>query len=76
MTMGLIEKSPQEECTTDLTPRRLQKFKVRPGDKVKWSNVSSAKEVQTGEATVDEHGLITIKSLKITKDKNRIKITK
>lgn len=78
MTVGLVEKAPKPDCTVDLTPRRVQKFKVKPGEKMKWSNVSLAdnKEIQTGEATADQHGLLTIEKLTVSKGKNRIKLSR
>ena len=48
-------------ATTDVTMRRLQHFKLKPGAGFKWE-FGSAK----GEGKVDELGLITIPSLKIT----------
>jgi hypothetical protein len=48
-------------ATTDVTLRRLQHFKLKPGAGFKWE-FGSAK----GEGKVDELGLITIPSLKIT----------
>lgn len=76
MTVGLIDKTPKDECTVDLTPRRLQTFKVKPGDKVKWSNESGGAKVQSGEVTADQHGLITIEGLKVVKAGNRVRMVR
>ena len=78
MTVGLSDKAPKDECTADITPRRRQAFKTKPGDKVKWTNTSlrENKAVQSGEAAADPHGLITIEKATVTKGKNRIEVTK
>jgi hypothetical protein len=76
MSIGLTPRAPKDECIVDLTPRRLQKLKVKPGDTFAWQNVSGGQEVQKGDAKADENGLITIKGLKISKAGNRIKIWK
>jgi len=76
MTVGLIAKAPKDECTVDVTPRRRQKFKPEPGAKLKWTNKAGGREVQSGEATVDENGLFTLDKVKVTKGKNRISVKK
>lgn len=76
ITVYLHEKAPRDECTTDITPRRLQKFKTKAGEKVKWRNtlLSGGTEVQSGEATADKWGLMTLTGVKLTKEKHRIAI--
>ena len=37
MTVMLDESSPLHECTVDLTPRNLQRFKAQPGRRFRWS---------------------------------------
>jgi pimeloyl-ACP methyl ester carboxylesterase len=77
MTVLLTNKAPQEKCTVDLTPRRLQKFKVKPGEAVKWTSTSgSNNESQSGTVTADKHGLITIEGLKLTKTGVRVRIAR
>ncbi len=78
MTVGLVEKAPQDACTIDVTPRRVQKFKPKPGAKVKWTNTSilDGKQVQSGEATVNELGLITLEKVTVGDGKNRLTISK
>jgi hypothetical protein len=76
MSIGLIAKAPKDECTVDLTPRRLQQFKVKAGEQVKWTSTSGGKEVQSGVVTVDKHGLATIERLKVVKAGNRIRIVR
>ncbi|MHC4398371.1 MAG: alpha/beta hydrolase family protein [Planctomycetota bacterium] len=74
MTVGLVEKSPQEPCTVGLTPRRLQQFKLRPGEKLSWENTvpGESRPLQAGQSTVDEHGLVTLVAVRVTKGRNRI----
>jgi pimeloyl-ACP methyl ester carboxylesterase len=47
--------------TVDVTPRRLQKFKIKPGEKYGWSTSAQ----QSGEATADADGLLTIPAVKV-----------
>ncbi|MCY3021652.1 MAG: alpha/beta hydrolase-fold protein [Planctomycetota bacterium] len=74
MTMGLVKQAPKGECTVDVTPRRCQKFKVKPGEKLKWT--CAGKEAQSGEATADQWGLVTVPSVRVTKEKCRLTISR
>ncbi len=78
MTVALVDKAPRDDCTVDITPRRLQQFKPTPGTKVNWTNtsVTGNQEVQSGDAVVDELGLITLPGVRVEKGKNRIAIQK
>jgi len=76
MDISLIDKAPKDSCTVDLTPRRLQKFTVKAGDKVTWTNSSTGAKLQSGSATADQHGLITLPGLTVAKTGNRIQIVK
>ncbi|HOX07460.1 MAG TPA: hypothetical protein PK280_13740, partial [Planctomycetota bacterium] len=49
------------EMTVDVTPRRCQQFKLKAGDKLKWTNSAGG----AGEATADQWGLVTIEKVKI-----------
>jgi hypothetical protein len=77
MTVGLVEKAPDDACTVNITPRRVQQFKPPPGTRVRWTNTSqdNSEVIQTGEATIDELGLITLPKIRIDKGLNRISIT-
>ena len=68
--------APLDRCTADVTPRRCQRFKARPGEKFTWTNTSLAdkKVVQTGTAVADTYGLVTAKRILISKGKNRLVI--
>jgi len=77
MTLGLVDKAPKDQCTVNVTPRRLQQFKLRPGEQLQWTNTSAAddgKEVQTGRCTADKLGLITLEKVIVTKGKNRVRV--
>ncbi|NQZ68743.1 MAG: hypothetical protein HRT89_11815, partial [Lentisphaeria bacterium] len=63
---------PDATCTADVTPRRLQQFKAKSGQKVAWQNVSLAdpakpKVIASGTITVDKYGLVTVKKFLIGK---------
>jgi pimeloyl-ACP methyl ester carboxylesterase len=76
MTVGLIDRAPQDACTVDITPRRVQQFKPAPGTQVRWTNRSLAGGggEAAGNATVDQLGLITLPGMKIGKGRSRITI--
>lgn len=51
----------------DITPRRLQAFKLKPGEAVSAANLDAeGKEVQRLELTADGGGLVTVKQFRIT----------
>ncbi|MCH5374103.1 MAG: hypothetical protein JJ992_09010, partial [Planctomycetes bacterium] len=76
MTIGLVDQAPQDTCTVDITPRRVQHFRLSPGIHVCWTNTSAADSnvSRSGQATVDSAGLITLPQMQIGKGKNRIAI--
>lgn len=74
MTMYLPTTAPQDTATADMTPRRLQNFKVTPGLKYKWQNTQGGTVIQSGIIEPDTDNLLTIPSLIITKTKNRVSI--
>ena len=78
MTVYLHKSAPVSECRTDLTPRHCQGFKAKPGQRFRWTNTPLAdkKEIQSGEATADKWGLVTLEKVVVTKNKSRIKIVK
>ncbi len=51
----------KKDMTADVTPRRCQKFKVKRGEKLKWTNSAGG----TGTVTADKWGLVTIEKVKI-----------
>jgi pimeloyl-ACP methyl ester carboxylesterase len=76
MTVGLIDKAPQDDCRVNVTPRSLQQLKLKPGQKVKWTNAALVdnKTMQSGTAAADDLGLITLEKVRVTKGKNRIRV--
>lgn len=66
--------APAEWCTTDVTPRRCRKFRARPDEAFVWTNTSlrDGKVVQTGRASADRWGLVTIPGANISTGRNRL----
>jgi len=78
MTVGLVDQSPADACTVNITPRRLQNFKLKPGSTVRWTNtaIADGKVLQQGNAIVDKLGLITLVDFKVSKEINRLTVMK
>jgi hypothetical protein len=82
ITLWVGESCPLPEGTVDLTPRRCRKFAAKPRQSFGWTNAldqgaadaTAARVVQQGTAEADEHGLVTLERLRITKGKHRITI--
>jgi pimeloyl-ACP methyl ester carboxylesterase len=55
-----------EKSVTDVTPRRLQKFKVQAGKAYTWRLLDASNIVQSGEVRPDSVGLLTLPRLTIT----------
>ncbi|HUT32792.1 MAG TPA: hypothetical protein VNE39_04890 [Planctomycetota bacterium] len=74
ITVWLIASCPEDACTVDITPRHCKSFKPRPGQTLKWTNTSLAdnRVAQSGTITTDQHGLVTLKAVKVAKARNRI----
>ena len=62
------------ESVADITLRRLQKFSVGPGTKYKWSMTVAEKVLQSGKATADARGVLTIPAVTIADTPSRLKI--
>ncbi len=78
-----IELNSGRDATFDLTPRRLQNFKVSPGQKLRWEAQSAPTRTDTqpkpisGELRVDDHGRIILAGLKISaRAKLTVKVTR
>jgi len=71
-------KSSRAGTTVDITPRRIQSFKVVSGNTCKWKNraVSGGALVDSGSITVDANGLITVPAFAISATGSRLTITK
>lgn len=58
--------------TVDVTPRKVQKFKIHAGKEYAWENISfanpkSARSAGKGKVKADEHGLITVEKFQCDK---------
>jgi hypothetical protein len=58
----------QEEMTVDVTPRRCQKFKPKPGQVIRWSSSLGAK----GATSANSHGLVTVKKVALQPGKETV----
>lgn len=78
MPVWLISACPRTSCTVDVTPRWCGKFKPKAGEKFKWTNVrlSDNKTVASGKVAADKWGLVTLKGVTVTKDRNLLTIEK
>ena len=91
LTLWIDTSSYYPTGTVDLTPRRCQRFKAKPGGKYTWTNTllpapakpagdakpdpaTKGKVVQQGTAKADQHGLVTIEKLALTKDRHHVVI--
>jgi pimeloyl-ACP methyl ester carboxylesterase len=76
MTVLLATNAPRDECTVDLTPRRLHRLSHIPSQQFQWTNRSLRNNSirQSGQITADQNGLITVEGLQVGKGKNRIRI--
>jgi len=68
--------APKDTCTVNITPRRLQRSKIKPGETFTWTNTSlkQGKRIQSGSATADKYGLVTMENVIVTKGQNRIRL--
>ena len=51
----------KKDMTVDVTPRRCQKFKPKPGEKLTWTDSAGG----TGAVIADKNGLVTVTAVKI-----------
>jgi len=69
------------ESAFDLTPRRMQNFKVKPGETIAWQATypkprrGAAPSPVAGAAAADASGVVTVKGVKIPRDPREVKIT-
>lgn len=75
-TVYLTAKAPKDSCTVQITPRRLQRLKTRPGQKLPWRNtdLATGKVAQKGTVTADRWGLLTLENVIVAKGRNRIRV--
>ncbi len=60
-SVAISNELATDEMTVDITPRRCQKFKARPGETLSWNNTAGG----NGTVTVDKWGLATIPNVRI-----------
>ena len=77
VTVWLDTNARGETCTVDITPRRCQKFKAKAGDVFKWNSTPTdgGGETESGQATADKWGCVTLRNVRVAKGRNRITIT-
>ena len=63
--------TPPASATAEVAIRRLQEFRVRPGDKVSWLFGA-----QKGTATVGKDGLLSVGTLTITDKPQTLRVTR
>jgi len=68
--------APADSCTVDVTPRRCQKFRAKPGQMFAWTNTAlrDGRIVQSGTVAADKWGLVTIPAAAISMSRNRLAI--
>ena len=78
MTVGVGPKAPKAEGVVDVTPRRCQQFRLKPHEKLVWTNtrISDGEIIQSGEVIADEWGLVTLEKVAISNNMNRLTIRK
>ena len=66
-----------EQCTVNITPRRLQKLRVAPGAKFKWTStpVEGGGKAQSGTAVADKWGLVTMEKVAVHRTGSRVELT-
>jgi len=80
-----VTLAAERESTFDFTPRRVQRFKIKPGEKVRWKaeNLPGGRrggdqklpDPQNGHVTADDRGVIEIKGLKSGNGSGGVAIT-
>jgi hypothetical protein len=74
-TIMLEPGAPKDECTVDVTPRRLQKLRVPPGQKFTWTaRPAKNGQAQDGTAVADKDGLVTLKTVAVGKGGTRLSL--
>ena len=67
----------KSDAVTDITPRRLQRFKARAGERYRWTNTDSTGAVlQSGVVAADKWNLLTLPAVKISAAGNKARISR
>jgi hypothetical protein len=77
ISLHLQKSCPADRATTDVTPRRCQRFKAKPGQPFRWklTEADGGKVVADGRAVADKWGLVTVERIELTKHPRRLTIT-
>lgn len=77
ITLYLREDCAWHEAETDLTPRRCQNFKARPGQIFLWTSaaLNGNRILQEGKGEADRWGLVTLERIRLFKEKTRVAIS-
>jgi len=69
MTIGLVTTAPNDSCTVDVTPRRLQKLTRTEGQIFHYKNIDRATGdvLDEGNVTADRHKLITLPQITVNR---------
>jgi pimeloyl-ACP methyl ester carboxylesterase len=76
MTVRLTRQAPQASCTVDVTPRRCQHFRARPGERFTWSSSEGGRAAQSGTVVADQWGLVTLPAVSVGKGGTRLRIAR
>lgn len=77
ITVWVLSSCPRDRCTVDITPRRCRAFRPKPGTRFDWSNTPAAgAPMQSGQVVADEHGLVTVRNVAVSKGRHRVAIWK
>ena len=76
MTFLLDAGCKAEKCTVDVTPRRCQKFRAKPGQKFRWTctPVAEGGQSQSGTVEADKNGLVTVEKVTVLKTGSRLRL--
>jgi len=74
--IALADSAPRSDATVDVTPRRLQRFTVTPGEVLSWTTTRGRDVVQEGEVTADQWGLITLPQVIVTRGGTRVTVAR
>ena len=75
-SVQVVVRNTRRPATVDVALRRLQKFKVKPGEKLTWKGIGKVVRrrpreplgPQRGTVVVDDDGVFVIKGLKVSSD--------
>ncbi len=72
----LEPRTPKDSCTVNITPRRLQKLQIRPGQRFQWvARPVKDGQPQSGAAAADKDALLTLEKVRVGKGGTRLTLT-